>query len=66
MCGYYQHIICYAFVLHCSSRPTGEDNDIHQQSKTEEFNCSQCSSSFSRRGNLKRHIRNKHGENKSI
>ena len=57
---------CYAFVLHCSSRTTGEGNDIHQQSKTEEFNCSLCSSSYSRRDNLKRHIHNKHGEHKSI
>ena len=48
--------ICCAFVLHCSSRTTGEDSDIHQQLKAEQFNCSLCSSSFSGRDNLKRHI----------
>ena len=58
--------ICYAFVLHCSSRTTGEDSDIHQQLKAEQFNCSLFSSSFSRRDNLKRHIYNKIGEIKSI
>ena len=58
--------ICYAFVLHCLSRTTGEDNDIYQKSKAEEFNCSLCSSSFSRRDNLKRHIHYKHREIKTI
>ena len=60
--------ICYAFVLHCLSRTTGEDSDIHQQLKVEQFNCSLFSSIFSRRDNLKRHIYiyNKNGENKSI
>ena len=48
--------ICYAFVLHCLSRTTGEDSDIHQQLKVEQFNCSLFSSIFSRRDNLKRHI----------
>ena len=48
--------ICYAFVLHCSSRTTGEDSDIHQQLKVEQFNCTLFSSSFSRWDNLKRHI----------
>ena len=27
--------ICYTFVLHCSSRTTGTDSDIHQQLKSE-------------------------------
>ena len=58
--------ICYDFILHCSSRTTGEDNDIDQQSKVEEFNCSLRNSSFSRWDNLKRHKHNKHGEIKSI
>ena len=68
--GHYQCAsgICYAFVLHCLSRTTGEDSDIHQQLKVEQFNCSLFSSIFSRRDNLKRHIYiyNKNGENKSI
>ena len=38
--------ICYPFVLHCLSRTIGEDNDIHQQLKAEQFNCSLCTSSF--------------------
>ena len=58
--------IFHDFVLHPSSRTTGEDSDIHQQLKVEQFNCPLCSSSCTREDNLKRHIYDMHGEIKSI
>ena len=59
------NIYC-VFVFHCSSRTTGEDNNIRQQSKTEQFNCSLCTSSFFKRDNLRKHVLTKHGKLKAF